>query len=235
MPNMVKNNVTLEGSNQLLKEVIRFLTRNGNVGLDYNAIIPMPKELKQAEASEYTVEDLLWGRYLTDGSVRPEAVRKAMDWLTDKTGKRPEGSDPNILKKCKEAMEQEPEGKEYCEMCKTWWHNKQKYGYGDWMTWSKENWGTGWGCQGSTALKEEEVANGQYRFTFWSAERTPCILMQKLKEAFPMLKIEVDYADERIGENTGWYRFEEKDTPPKVKVFKANSGEAYIHSCKVWG
>ena len=50
-----------------------------------------------------------------------------------------------------------------------------------------------------------------------------------------MLKIEVDYADERIGENTGWYRIEEKDTPPKVKVFKANSGEAYIHSCKVWG
>ena len=129
--NSVKNNVTLEGSNELLKKVIRFLTRKGNVELDYNAIIPMPEELKKAEASEYTVEDLLWGRYLTDGSVRPEAVRKAMNWLTAKTGKRPEGSAPNILKKCQEAMEQDPEGKEYCGMCKTWWHNKQKYGYGD--------------------------------------------------------------------------------------------------------
>ena len=47
--NIVKNNVTLEGSNELLKEIIRFLTRNGNVELDYNAIIPMPEELKQAE------------------------------------------------------------------------------------------------------------------------------------------------------------------------------------------
>ena len=62
--NSVKNNVTLEGSNELLKKVIRFLTRNGNVGLDYNAIIPMPKELKQAEAREYSTDDLLWGRYL---------------------------------------------------------------------------------------------------------------------------------------------------------------------------
>ena len=43
--NSVKNNVTLEGSNELLKEVIRFLTRKGNVELDYNAIIPMPEEL----------------------------------------------------------------------------------------------------------------------------------------------------------------------------------------------
>ena len=61
--NSVKNNVTLEGSNELLKEVIRFLTRNGNVELDYNAIIPMPEELKQTEASEYTIEDLLWGSH----------------------------------------------------------------------------------------------------------------------------------------------------------------------------
>ena len=41
--NSVKNNVTLEGSNELLKKVIRFLTRNGNIELDYNAIIPMPE------------------------------------------------------------------------------------------------------------------------------------------------------------------------------------------------
>ena len=54
--NSVKNNVTLEGSNELLKKVIRFLTRNGNVELDYNAIIPMPEELKQAEASKYTID-----------------------------------------------------------------------------------------------------------------------------------------------------------------------------------
>ena len=233
--NSVKNNVTLEGSNELLKKVIRFLTRNGNVELDYNAIIPMPEELKQAEAREYSTDDLLWGRYLTDGSIRPEAVRRATEWLTAKTGKRPEGSTPNILKKCKEAMEQDPEGKEYCGMCKTWWHNKQKYGYGDWMTWAKQNWGTGWGCQGSTTLKEKGVAKGQYRFTFWSAERTPCILMQKLKETFPMLKIEVDYADQKKGENTGWYRFEEEGTPPKVKVYKEYSKEACIHACKVWG
>ena len=85
--NSVKNNVTLEGSNELLKKVIRFLTRNGNVGLDYNAIIPMPEELKQAEAREYSIDDLLWGRYLTDGSIRPEAVRRATEWLTAKTGK----------------------------------------------------------------------------------------------------------------------------------------------------
>lgn len=147
---MVNNNVTLGGSNQLLKEVIRFLTRNGNEELNFNAIIAMPEELKQAEAREYTVEDLLWGRYLTDGSVRLEAVRKAMNWLTAKTGKRPEGSAPNILKKCKETMEQDAEGREICEMCKTWWQNKQKYDYGDWMTWTKENWGTRWNCMGST-------------------------------------------------------------------------------------
>lgn len=233
--NVIKNNVTMEGSNELLKKVIRFLTRKGNEELDYNAIMPMPEELKKAEALEYSTDDLLWGRYLTDGCIRPEAVRKATEWLTAKTGKRPEGNMAQVLDMCKKAMEQDPEGKEYCEMCKTWWHNKQKYGCGDWLSWAKENWGTGWNCEGSTELKEEGVANGQYRFAFWSIERTPCILMQKLKETFPMLKIEVDYADENKGGNTGWYRFEEENTPPKVKVYKEYSKEACIHACKVWG
>ena len=39
--NSVKNNVTLEGSNELLKKVIRFLTRNGNVELDFGADISL--------------------------------------------------------------------------------------------------------------------------------------------------------------------------------------------------
>ena len=59
--------------------------------------------------------------------------------------------------------------------------------------------------------------------------------MQKLKKAFPMLKIEMDYADEKKGENTGWYRFEEEGTPPKIKVYNEYSKEACIHACKVWG
>ena len=59
--------------------------------------------------------------------------------------------------------------------------------------------------------------------------------MQKLKKAFPMLKIEMDYADEKKGENTGWNRIEEENRLPKVKVFKDYSKDACIHACKVWG
>ena len=59
--------------------------------------------------------------------------------------------------------------------------------------------------------------------------------MQKLKKAFPLLKIEMDYADEKKGENTGWNRFEEENTSPKVKAFKDYSKDACIHACKVWG
>lgn len=86
--------------------------------------------------------------------------------------------------------------------------NRSLYGAKDWYDWSKWHWGTKWNAY------DVEVEGNQVRFnTAWNA---PGPIYQKLAEMFPDYCIEVAYADEDYGCNTG--RFEIED------------GECYYYS-----
>lgn len=79
--------------------------------------------------------------------------------------------------------------------------NKALYGAKNWYDWSRWHWGTKWNAY------DVEVEGNQVRFsTAWNA---PQPIYEKIAEMFPDYCIEVVYADEDYGCNTG--RFEIED------------------------
>jgi len=90
----------------------------------------------------------------------------------------------------------------------------KEYGSDNWYDWCIYNWGTKWNAS-NDSLSYEGLENISFD-TAWS---TPMRVLIKLSEMFPKVKIEVDYADEDLGNNCGTYvllngeeiSYEEKD------------------------
>lgn len=73
----------------------------------------------------------------------------------------------------------------------------KKYGVDNWYDWAILHWGTKWNAY------EVEVDEDSIRFqTAWS---TPLPVMSAISRKFPDVDIRVEYADEDIGSNCGWY------------------------------
>jgi hypothetical protein len=74
-----------------------------------------------------------------------------------------------------------------------------KYGTDNWYDWAVNNWGTKWG-----AYDTEEVSSNELRFlTAWA---TPYKALLLLSEKYPDITIDVSFADEDFGHNTGRYQ-----------------------------
>lgn len=75
--------------------------------------------------------------------------------------------------------------------------NYKKYGHTTWYWWRIANWGTKW-----NAYNYREVNNDTIKFeTAWNA---PIPIIEKLAEMYTNSEIEVWYADEDMGYNTGY-------------------------------
>lgn len=78
---------------------------------------------------------------------------------------------------------------------------REKYGTLNWYDWSIDNWGTKW-----NAYYPQEPEGTTFAFcTAWS---TPEPVMKALAEKFKV-DVEVNYADEDLGNNCGMYRYDE--------------------------
>lgn len=77
-----------------------------------------------------------------------------------------------------------------------------KYGYDSWYEWACANWGTKWNA---CDVYVDDVCDVIEFNTAWS---TPVLLLRKLSEEFPQLKLTIQYADEDFGHNVGKYVFQ---------------------------
>lgn len=75
----------------------------------------------------------------------------------------------------------------------------RKYGADNWYDWAINNWGTKWGAYDSM-----EESDGSIRFdTAWA---TPYKALLILSQKYPDITIDVTFADEDFGSNTGRYQ-----------------------------
>lgn len=65
----------------------------------------------------------------------------------------------------------------------------------DWYRWRVENWGTKW-----NAVDAEKIDDGFMFDTAWAA---PLLIIKKLSELFPKIKLSVTWSDEDAGQNCG--------------------------------
>ena len=85
---------------------------------------------------------------------------------------------------------------EWVELGLQYLDNMKKYGAYDWYDWRCWHWGTKWNSCDATWYGDNMVAFD----TDWS---TPLPIYQKLAKLFPDVEIDVDYADEDLGNNCG--------------------------------
>lgn len=179
MPNHVTNRLEIIADNETVQKVMNFLKGvNEEDGtpchIDFNKIIPMPKELL-IEASS---SGKLGMEYLT-------AMQRKPLYTQD---------DLATIQRVEEL--QEKYRKEMLQLGASYLSNLEKYGYPTWYEWSIATWGTKWNAY-DQYLEEPNIL---WFNTAW--ESVP-LLIQKLSEVFPEVELHYAYADENLGFNVG--------------------------------
>ena len=176
MPNHVINNIRISGDPALIRELLESVQADEQSlgSIDFNKIIPMPKELGLTESS--TGDDGLKWLYLNATS-------------------------SFFAKREIEEIEKRLKGRnqfeEAIELGKKYMANIAAYGQKTWYGWSSENWGTKW-----NALEPSVISENCIEFdTAWAGVIK---LMEKLSTFFPDSVFEYKYADEDTGCNCGF-------------------------------
>ena len=186
MPNNVTNIIKLQGSDEQIKKLLEEVRddEEGIGSIDFNKLIPMPKELD-----------------ITAGSVTDKGLRAYKDFVSVYTLEGGiTGRDLlNIPKESENVFRQRRSDitDEEWNNGRTAFQNIIKYGAPTWYDWCIKNWNTKWNAYGFDKCDDKNVLSFQ---TAWSA---PVPVIDKLAEKYPDLLIVHKWADEDIGNNCG--------------------------------
>lgn len=206
MPNHIQNRLKIIGEETKVKELLNYISSTDKDGrvvqIDFNKIKAMPEGLDtechsgikmwveictgQIDfASLFQPTETSFSEMFKNGKYGTLASRMgastAMEHLT---GKR----SGNV----KDFSEEDFNA--FIQLLK----NYRNHGATSWYEWSIENWGTKWNAYGQN--DERNTADTIHFETAWSS---PIALIAELSKLFPDVKIELDYADEDSGSNTG--------------------------------
>lgn len=208
MPNYVTNVVTLIGSEEDIKDFFEKI-KNDEQGIgtiDFNKIIPMPKDLEIESGSNTMTGSKMVNEYLSDKMFFEKnphpSLEQELKWLKDYRDYVISHYDQDIEVAEPEVKEKLTEDKEMFE--KQWdlgvkaKINTETYGYPTWYEWAINNWGTKWGACG---YEHGRIADN--KFVFQTAWNPPHPIMTKLSEMFPTIRFIHDWADEDFGQNCG--------------------------------
>ena len=179
MPNHVTNRLEIKADKETVQKVMNFLKGepdgdNSPCYIDFNNVIPMPKELL-IEASSSGEMGM---RYIIAMQRKPfnsQDELKTIQWIESQT---------------------EKVRKEALQLGAAYLRNLGTYGYATWYEWSIATWGTKWNAYN----QEFDEPNIIWFDTAWSGVPQ---LIQKLSEIFPDVEFHYAYADEDPGSNVG--------------------------------
>lgn len=219
MPNWVTNYIEFEGDEKRIaemKEAIKY-EEHGLGTIDFNKLIPMPKEL-----------EIICGSSTTKGL---EAYKLFVD-IYQFGVKRTKEELLNIPEEREKAFLQykqdiDPKDWEYGRAA---YRNILKYGHPTWYEWSLENWGTKWNACGYDENSDMWKGEKVWFETAWSA---PHPILQKLSEQYPDIRFTHEWADEDLGANCGrkvYFAGECEET-----YYPETNKDALEFAARVWG
>lgn len=109
-----------------------------------------------------------------------------------------------------------------CEAGKVYLENIKKYGYKSWYEWCIRHWGCKWNACESTIKRNN---NTTIIVTFQTAWSTCMPIFEALSKIFPNISIDVKYADEDLGSNTGEIKLKAGNSEVKEFDFGKESQE----------
>ena len=183
MPNHVTNNLTFHGDPEAIHRMLEAVKNDeeGFGSIDFNKILPMPRELNIESGSRTTEGIKLYNNFLEIYKLGQEGD---VDLFTI-----PEQSEKAFLDMRKDI------DKKTWALGKAACRNIQQFGHSTWYSWCTCNWGTKWNAY------DFNYSEGSLSFhTAWSA---PLPVLRKLAELYPEIGITHEWADEDIGHNCG--------------------------------
>ena len=212
MPNHVMNRLRMEGDRQRINELLASV-KGKDSALDFNKIIPMPKELN-----------------IDAGSRTDRGLKAYKDFIFIYTFGETERKDLLNIPKEKEEVfirARKDIRRDEWELGRTAFQNEQKYGAPTWFEWACNNWGTKW-----SAYDSELAENNTIIFkTAWSRAMP---VIQKLAEKFPDIHLEYCWADEDTGANVGMAELENGEVTFD-EFYSTHSRDAYELAAELWG
>lgn len=225
------HNVVVGGPEEDIVKMKEFI-KNGKEAIDFEKIIPMPKELNiTAGCYQYETQSK-WGF-----NFRKDTFYFEQKSILDKTDKYLDLSQEdyvdkilltreyyelihlhNMKRETLEDMKRNEEG--VINILKGYW-NYKKFGSVNWYDWSTEHWGTKW-----NVVNTEWYGDTLVFSTAWSTCQP---IFEKLSELFPTLSFDITYCDEDMyGGNSGCYSYEGGD-------FYENDKDLHDIIAETWG
>ena len=181
MPNHITNVLEFECSEKRFVEIGEFLRgdreKNPFGHVDFNTLIPMPKELDIEAGSRGEHGYFAYSEYMKKSEGLPEPEKRALENAYRDRFIR----DPEIW-----------------ELGKQYYENIQSYGSPNWYEWCLDNWNTKWNAYDCAAVDPSEK-----RLEFLTAWDGVPPIVKAISERFPDTRIRYGWADEDIGFNVG--------------------------------
>ena len=194
MPNHIFNTIKFKKEDR--KKFEKFMEEDR---LDFNKLVPMPKELEKIGGDRGEKEEIVkeWEEFTKEVQINPANVDEYIEKFRNKVRENPEKY-PESAK----SVNLEPEEREWggifvpdfqYQMYRI--AGKVKYGFNSWYNWRLENWGTKWNAY--------ETDYGEDYLFFQTAWNAPVPIFQRLAELNPNTWFQVKYYDEDTGSNCG--------------------------------
>ena len=214
MPNHVSNRIKAKG----IRNLPLFSIEEGEKYFDFNKLIPMPESL-----------------HLDSGSMESLAVAVALERIRKSLGRTStsievksvflEDLEERVKGHLESRWNKENSEEDLVELGMKYLRNAALYGSTSWYDWCIKNWGTKWNSYSYSTISDDEI---EFQ-TAWSA---PTPVIEKLAEMYPNIEIEHYWADEDMGNNSG-YRYYHKGSIDGG--YDEDEQSAYEHYVMCWG
>lgn len=224
MPNHIQNRLTFIGTSAEVKKIMNAIASKDEGGkavqIDFNKIIPMPESLNLQIHSGIET----WVKICT-GQIDFSPLFKGLPSSPSdlfKNGDYKTLSNSMAASTAMECITGQKDGgnvkdfsDEDFDMFIKALKNVRAYGFVSWYEWALKNWGTKWNAYGQN--DERNTNNTIYFETAWSC---PLELICHLSRLFPKIQIDIAYADEDSGSNTGKISFKDGNA---IEVYQPES------------
>lgn len=243
MANNIMNIMSVSFNSQA--ELEDFLNRvkgkddDGEKDFSLQSVVPMPESLQIVSPCDRMLVWATVNKYGIDPEKYPENVRKAICRETFLLHRKEKLTASDMVCVCKEAaearskLEHVKDSKlieEFDAVAERTLENAVSYGYSSWYYWRIANWGVKWDVFDVSIRRTNDT---EITVNFKTPWNTPTCAIVELSRKFPYANICVEYADEDIGSNCGWYALCKGDI---VDVGHPSEGNAAIDfACNIWG
>ena len=242
MPNHVHNILSFKGDQSEISRLLSLIQcddeeeENNGIGtIDFNKVIPMPKELHETPES----------------STKSDGMALVLHFSNPENKKFQEGIDKmsssdfeyyvsmyeseNMFRTVKTTLSDEEVQRmtqytsidELISLGVKALGNLKKYGATSWYHWACENWGTKWNSYDNYSDGNIIAFN-----TAWSA---PHPVIERIAEMFPSVEIIHRWADEDIGSNCGKITYKDGKFVKGFTDKTMSEDDAVVYAEAVWG